>query len=83
MTTAMMITSSSEDINIIKMTRNVIAFVSQILADENSLLDSANGIVITKEDAQHLESYYETMYNFLINPGMTETEFREIQETNS
>lgn len=83
MTTAMMITSSSEDINIIKITRNIIAFVSQILVDEHTLINSSDGISITKEDVQEVESYYETMYNFLINPGMTETEFREIQEIKS
>jgi len=83
MTTAMMLTSSSDDLNIIEITRNVISFTLQILAEENVMIDAANGKVITREDAKLIESYYETMYNFLTNPGITETESRDIQESNS
>lgn len=80
MTTAMMITSSPEDLNNLKITREIISFVGRFF-DESSLnYVDYNGSRITKEEIEHVDEYYSIMYKFLINPGMTEEQFLDYEE---
>lgn len=75
MTTAMMITSSPEDLNNLKITKQIISFTSKVMAESNLAHIDYNGFSITKEDVDRLDDYYSLMYKFLLNPGMSEEQF--------
>jgi hypothetical protein len=83
MTTAMMITSSPEDLNNLKVTREIIAFIGKMFDQNNLTHIDYNGSPITREQVDHLDQYYTLMYGFLLNPGMTEDQFLNYEkETN-
>jgi hypothetical protein len=83
MTTAMMITSSPEDLNNLKITREIISFIGTVFDESNLTYVDYNGFHITKEDIQHVNEYYALMHNFLLNPGMNEEQFLNYEkETN-
>ena len=75
MTTAMMITSSPEDLHNLKITKEIISFTSRMFSESNLNHIDYNGFFITKEDVDRLDDYYSFMYKFLLNPGMTEEQF--------
>jgi hypothetical protein len=55
MTTAMMITSSPEDLNNLKITREIISFIGTVFDESNLTYVDYNGFHITKEDIQHVD----------------------------
>lgn len=75
MTTAMMITSSPEDLNNLKITREIISFIGSMFEDSKLTYVEYNGSKITKDDIDHVDEYYSLMHRFLLNPGMTEEQF--------
>lgn len=81
MTTAMMITSSPEDLNNLKITRDIISAIKNLVINKNDTLYSDNtGLEITKEEIEHVDEYFSIMYNFLLNPGMTEEQFLDYEK---
>lgn len=77
MTTAMMITSSPEDLYNLKITREIISFVLSIL--DQDYIDH-NGSIITKQDIQNLDENYAFMHRFLLNPGFSSEHFLNNEE---
>lgn len=82
MSTAVMITSSPEDISRLKSTLEIIAFLKQMISKgTNEFYLDINSSVIKSEDINSLDSYYTNMYNLLLNPGMTEEEYALYEES--
>lgn len=82
MSTAVMITSSAEDLNRLKTTMELIAFLKQMVSKgtKEFYLD-VNDTVITANEIDALDSYYSNMYTLLCNPGMTEQEYNLYEES--
>jgi len=84
MSTAIMITSSPEDLKVLKTTMNIISFMKEMIVKGTSqfYLDYSSS-VITPEDINALDIYYNNMYTFLCNPGMTQEEYSLYESSNT
>jgi hypothetical protein len=87
MSTAIMITSSSEDIDKLQKTISIINFLKAMISNNQTAFIQINGVerevmpVITSDEINELDSYYSNMYNFLRNPGMTEEEYTSYEQS--
>ena len=73
---SIMITSSAEDLAVIRSTQAVIKFANLLLSTDNSSIDF-DSISFSKKDLSELESYYQYIYNVLTTSGMTYSDYKD------
>lgn len=81
MTMATMITSSPEDLNNLSNTIRIIKFVDSMIADGAHI--QYEDVKISKEEIEHTLDYYSCIYQILTNPGMTQQQLSDYEESES
>ncbi len=72
MSMSIMITSSSEDLTIIKSTKYLIDWVESILQSEITIPD----FTLSDTDISQLKSHYSSIYNILTTSGMSYDDYK-------
>lgn len=87
MTTAIMITSSSEDITKLQKIISIITFVKEMIKNNSTAYIQLNGVerevspILTLDEINELDLYYSNMYTFLMNPGISEEELKDLENS--